>query len=99
MEERDLGHLLHRAARAFRARLGAGLRDGWLAATPNPDDGRSRVVSLTARAREALPELARRASIAASEAASPLTPEDRGTPASLLARLTAPGTTDEERSL
>ena len=32
-------------------------RDGWLASKANPGDGRSRLLHLTGRAQEALPEL------------------------------------------
>lgn len=62
-------------------------RDGWIGAMPNPDDGRSRLIGLTAKAEEALPAVMVAANAVSAEATSCLTADEVATLGSLLARL------------
>lgn len=66
-------------------------RDGWLRSTPNPDDGRSRLIGLTAKADAALPELLKAANRVSTQATACLSPREISTLTALLERLcTAP---------
>lgn len=62
-------------------------RDGWLDAMPNPDDGRSRLIGLTARAEATLPEVMAAADAVSVRATAHLTATERETLGRLLARL------------
>jgi len=63
------------------------MRDGWIASTPNPDDGRSRLVGLTAKAADALPEVLRSAGEVSDEAIGCFTPDEARAFELLLTRL------------
>ena len=52
------------------------VRDGWVVSTPNPDDGRSRLVVLTERATDVLPSVLRSAGEVSDEAMACLTPDE-----------------------
>lgn len=61
-------------------------RDGWLDSAPNPADGRSRLVGLTARGLASLPELADASARTTMSASVGLTNQERTTLVSLLNR-------------
>lgn len=63
------------------------VRDGWVVSTPNPDDGRSRLVVLTERATDVLPSVLRSAGEVSDEAIACLTPTEATTLELLLSRL------------
>lgn len=75
-------------------------RDGWLVSTPNPDDRRSRLVSLTPASKQVVPALRRIAEGVSAQAREVLSADELDVLASLLRRLidheTAP-TTKERR--
>jgi len=62
-------------------------RDGWLGAVPNPDDGRSRLIGLTAKAEAAIPGVTAAAEAVSARATAHLTSTERETLGRLLARL------------
>lgn len=62
-------------------------RDGWLVAEPNPEDGRSRLIGLTAKAERALPRVFAAADRVSSEATSSLSAREVETLSELLGRL------------
>ena len=62
-------------------------RDGWLDAVPNPDDGRSRLMGLTAKAEAVLPDVMAVADAVSARATAHLTATERETLGRLLARL------------
>ena len=61
-------------------------RDGWLDSAPNPADGRSRLVGLTARGLASLPELADASARTTQNASVGLTDQERTALVSLLNR-------------
>lgn len=63
------------------------VRDGWIASAPNPDDGRSRLVSLTEKATDVLPSVIRSAGDVSREATACLSPDEAQELERLLARL------------
>ncbi|MHB9003354.1 MAG: MarR family winged helix-turn-helix transcriptional regulator [Coriobacteriia bacterium] len=65
-------------------------RDGWLHSTPNPDDGRSRLIGLTAKANSALPQLLEAADRVSAQATTCLSAQEIATLSTLLERLCAP---------
>jgi DNA-binding MarR family transcriptional regulator len=65
-------------------------RDGWTASEPNPDDGRSRLVGLTAKAEQMMPAVMAAADAVSTEATSCLSAEEVETLADLLRRLCEP---------
>lgn len=75
-------------------------RDGWLLSTPNPADGRSRLIGLTAQATKMLPRLLKAANDVSTQATACLTAREISTLTALLERLCAPDsqTTDNERA-
>lgn len=62
-------------------------RDGWLASSPNPDDGRSRLVNLTPASEQAVPALRTIAEGVSARAADVLSADELDVLASLLQRL------------
>lgn len=64
-------------------------REGWLAAEPNPDDGRSRLIRLTEKAEVALPNVLAAADRVSSEAASSLSASEVETLRGLLGKLSS----------
>ncbi len=62
-------------------------RDGWLDAVPNPDDGRSRLIGLTAKAAATIPVVMAAADTVSAQATAHLTATERETLGHLLARL------------
>jgi DNA-binding MarR family transcriptional regulator len=62
-------------------------RDGWIASIPNPDDGRSRIVVLTAKAGYALPKVLQSADDVSEEALACLAPDEALALEQLLSRL------------
>lgn len=64
-------------------------RDGWLVSSPNPDDGRSRLVRLTPVALRSLPSITDAAAHVSASAGEILTDDERDTLTSLLHRLVA----------
>lgn len=62
-------------------------RDHWVAVTPNPDDGRSRLITLTDKAVEALPAVFEQASVVSAEAMACFTPDEARELERLLSRL------------
>lgn len=62
-------------------------RDGWLDAVSNPDDGRSRLIGLTAKAEAALPAVVAAADAVSAQATAHLTTTEREALGRLLARL------------
>jgi DNA-binding MarR family transcriptional regulator len=64
------------------------VRDGWLESLPNPADGRSRLLALTARAQGAVPALARASSTASADALAGLSPAEQEQLVELLGRAT-----------
>ena len=62
-------------------------RDSWLDAVPNPDDGRSRLIGLTAKAEAALPGVMAAADAVSATATAHLSTTERETLGRLLARL------------
>lgn len=62
-------------------------RDGWLDAVPNPGDGRSRLIGLTAKAEAALPDVMAAADAVSARATAHLTATERETLGRLLAML------------
>ncbi len=62
-------------------------RDGWIDSAPNPDDGRSRLISLTTKAEKTLPAVWVAAKVVSAEATSCLTRGELETLGSLLSRL------------
>ena len=62
-------------------------RDGWLDAVPNPDDGRSRLIGLTAKAEAELPDVMTAAEAVSAQATAHLTATQCETLGHLLARL------------
>lgn len=62
-------------------------RDGWVASTPNPDDGRSRLVVLTEKAVDILPSVLVSAGAVAHEAMACLTADEAQVLERLLTRL------------
>lgn len=69
-------------------------RDGWLSSAANPDDRRSRLVSLTVRAEQTVPALMATARGVSAHASETLSADELDTLVSLLRRLTGhePGT-------
>lgn len=67
-------------------------RDGWVATLPNPDDGRSRFLSLTKKAEEALPSVLQSAAAVSDEATSCLTADEAQELERLLQKLCEHGT-------
>jgi len=65
-------------------------RDEWVASTPNPDDGRSRLISLTPKAEDVLPMVLRSAGEVSEAAIACLTGEEARTLELLLTRLCEP---------
>lgn len=65
-------------------------RDGWLHSTPNPDDGRSRLIGLTPKAAEALPQLLKAADRVSARATACLSAREIATLTALLERLCDP---------
>jgi DNA-binding MarR family transcriptional regulator len=63
------------------------VRDGWLLREPNPADGRSSLLALSDRARDAIPGVARVAEAVSAEAVADLSAAERETLAELLQRL------------
>lgn len=63
------------------------VRDGWVASTPNPEDGRSRRVALTEKATEVLPSIFESADGVSEEALACLAPDETRTLEKLLLRL------------
>lgn len=63
------------------------VRDGWVASTPNPDDGRSRFVVLTKKAADVLPSVLQSAGDVSKEAMACFTPDEARTLELLLSRL------------
>ncbi len=66
-------------------------RDGWLCSEPNPGDGRSRLVRLTEKAEQALPEVLGAADRVSSEATGALSTDEVQGLRELLARLYSDG--------
>jgi len=66
-------------------------RDGWIASTPNPDDGRSRLVVLTEKAAGVLPQVFQSAGDVSREATACLTADEARTLERLLSRLCEQG--------
>lgn len=62
-------------------------RDGWLDVTPNPDDGRSRLIALTGKAHAQLPVILAAADAVSESATAHLSPAEVETLATLLAKL------------
>lgn len=73
------------------------VRDGWIASTPNPDDGRSRLVGLTAKAAGALPSVLQVAGGVSQDAVACLTRDEARTLELLLSRLCEPGADGHNR--
>lgn len=67
------------------------VRDGWIASTPNPDDGRSRFIVLTETAADVLPSVLQSAEDVSREATACLTADEVQTLELLLSRLCAHG--------
>ncbi len=72
-------------------------RDGWIASIPNPDDGRSRFVVLTAKAESVLPSVLRAAGETSTEATACFTTGEAETLERLLLRLCEQGAGPDER--
>ncbi len=66
-------------------------RDGWLESGPNPSDRRSRLITLTPAAEEAVPRVLAAADAVTAEATASLTAEEVSTLTALLSRLAVPG--------
>lgn len=66
------------------------VRDGWLVSSPNPADGRSRLLTLTGKAHDALPAVLSVARRVSADATATLSPAELETLASLLRRVGEP---------
>jgi len=73
------------------------VRDGWVASSPNPDDGRSRIVALTDKATGVLPAVFQFAAAVSAEATACFTPEEARTFELLLSRLCEHGAADPSK--
>lgn len=62
-------------------------RDGWLLAEPNPEDGRSRLIGLTGKAKESLPAVLGAADRVSAEALSCLSADEASALRELLGKL------------
>lgn len=69
-------------------------RDGWVLAEPNPQDGRSRLIGLTAQAEGALPQVLAAADSVSSDATACLSAAEVETLGDLLGRLSSGGVSD-----
>jgi len=70
------------------------VRDGWVASSPNPEDGRSRIVALTEKATGVLPAVFQFAGAVSAEATACFTPDEARTFETLLSRLCEHGAAD-----